>query len=70
MPTDIATHENIRMIVWMGLLMSLLNAGNLSLAFHRLSLPALLALLAVVLLSAVRRRLITKFTELMTFPVF
>jgi hypothetical protein len=70
MPTASATHDSIRMIVWMGLLMSLLNAGNLSLAVHRLSLPALLVLLAVVLLSAVRRRLITKVSELMTFPVF
>jgi hypothetical protein len=70
MSTDIATHDSIRMIVWMGLLMSLLNAGNLSPAVHRLSLPALLVLLAVVLLSAIRRRLVTTFTELMTFPVF
>ena len=70
MPTYIATHESLRMIVWMGLLMSLLNAGNLSLAVHRLSLPALLVLLAFLLLSAVRRRLITKFTALLTFPVF
>ena len=57
MSTAIATHDSIRMIVWIGLLMSLLNAGNLSPAVHRLSLPALLVLLTFVLLSAVRRRL-------------
>ena len=70
MPTDIATHESLRMIAWMGLLISLLNAGNLPLAFHRLSLPALLGFLALLLLSAVRRRLIAKFNDFMTFPVF
>ena len=70
MRTDAARYENLRMTVWMGMLIGLLNAGGLPFTVHRLGRPAALVLFAFLLLSAVRRRLVSKLTAWMTFPVF
>ena len=70
MLTYIVKHERCRMVVWLGLLMSLLNAGGPALPLHGLSMPAFIGLFVFLFQSAVRRRLITKITNLLAFPVF
>jgi hypothetical protein len=70
MITYIAKHEWLRMAVWTGLLMSLMHAGGLPKPASLHTMAMLLAPLALLLLAAIRRRLVAITTHLMAFPIF